>query len=483
MAKDNFENKIKQTLQNAEVTPPADAWHNIESKLNKEKGGSIWLRWASMAAVILLLVGIGYFALLNENNFESENQIQNKDFVKGNQNSSDNSVESSSYKTNSNQKNIESISVGNNTSGKELTPHSQTKNENNNAYSANVRGGFSSQNDAYAYDTNNYSQVNNSRNNFSSNQNNRTEINTHTWVELNSVSAELFYGLNELTYQRNQETSLNDKLIPLAPELNEKDLKKLAELNESNPKAAKIKEKKLKWENSKKDKFYVNTYISPVFLSSFGTQNLITPSFNNLRSNNPVRSAYGAKVGYRVNDKLHIRSGIGALELQQNTYGAQIDLSAKVESVKALNIDTKSDINLSTFTNNISTDLDNGGKQQSNLDISQEIAYVEVPFEVEYEILESGRVALNITTGLSTLILKENTLYLNNALGTVLGEASNVNPLSFSANTGVKFDVKINPDFSLNVEPQLKYLFNSFDNNKDLAPYVLGVQGGLSYSF
>ncbi len=482
MAKDNFENKIKQTLQNAEVTPPADAWHNIESQLNKEKGGSTWLRWASMAAVILLLVGIGYFALLNENNFESENQIPNIDLVKGNQKTSDNSGESNSYKSNSNQKNIENISVGNNTNEKGSFPNSQIKNENNySRYSSDERNKLSSQQNRYAHNITHNSQVDNSSKGIYSNQN-RTGTNNNTWVELNSIATESFYGLNEMADLSNQNASLPINIMPLAPELNEKDLKKLAELNESELKVAEVKKKKQKWENSKEDKFYVNTYASPVFLSSFGTQNLISPSFNNLRSNNPVRSAYGAKVGYRVNDKVHIRTGIGALELQQNTYGAQIDLTAKIESIRELNIETKSDLSLSTFLPTNSGELDSG-KQNTSLDISQEIAYIEVPFEVEYEIMESGRVALNISTGLSTLILRDNSIYLNNNLGTVLGEASTVNPLSFSANTGVKFDFKINPDFSINVEPQLKYLFNSFDNNKDLAPYVLGVQGGLSYSF
>lgn len=61
-----------------------------------------------------------------------------------------------------------------------------------------------------------------------------------------------------------------------------------------------------------------------------------------------------------------------------------------------------------------------------------------------------------------------------------LGTANNINKTSFSANAGLKFDLKISDGVQLNVEPNFKYLLNPVSNIDKYSPYTVGVNAGVT---
>ena len=67
---------------------------------------------------------------------------------------------------------------------------------------------------------------------------------------------------------------------------------------------------------------------------------------------------------------------------------------------------------------------------------------------------------------------------------TLLGEATNVNKTSFSANFGVGMNYNITKKINLNIEPTFKYQLNTFDNTSgDVKPYFIGIYSGIKYKF
>jgi len=119
-----------------------------------------------------------------------------------------------------------------------------------------------------------------------------------------------------------------------------------------------------------------------------------------------------------------------------------------------------------------------------NAALSQRLSYVEVPVELEYAIVNK-RVGVNLIGGVSTLILDDNEVVTEvENRKTKIGEANNINNLSFTTNLGLGIDYKFNDDFKFNIEPTFKYQINAYNETSgDFKPYIIGVYTGFSYKF
>jgi hypothetical protein len=87
--------------------------------------------------------------------------------------------------------------------------------------------------------------------------------------------------------------------------------------------------------------------------------------------------------------------------------------------------------------------------------------------------------------GFSTLFLNENEIYsVVEGNRTLLGEANNINDMSYSANFGLGLNYHISDKLKLNLEPMFKYQINTFNNTSgDFQPYFIGVYSGFSFKF
>lgn len=113
----------------------------------------------------------------------------------------------------------------------------------------------------------------------------------------------------------------------------------------------------------------------------------------------------------------------------------------------------------------------------------QNIDYLEIPLELKYSIVNK-RIGVNIIGGVSTLVLNNNEVsIISGDFKTVIGEANNLNDLSFSTNIGVGLDYYLSRRLLFKLEPMLKYQLNPYTGNSSFKPYYLGVYSGFSYRF
>lgn len=238
----------------------------------------------------------------------------------------------------------------------------------------------------------------------------------------------------------------------------------------------------------------VSASVSPVYYNTLGNGSSFDNQFNNNSKNGQLNLAYGVKASYDISDRLSIRSGVNSVNVGYNTNDIIIFQSLNPPSGGALavastmrNIDLKEPYQSITVISGEAlafTQVPGALSQNIKSSLDQEISYIEVPVELEYR-LSDKKVGVSLIGGFSAMILNGNEVYaeLNNAR-TLLGEANNINDLSYSANLGIGLGVKISEKTTLNFEPTFKYQINSFkDSNIDFKPYIIGLNSGLKIKF
>ncbi|QCE41101.1 hypothetical protein E9099_06600 [Psychroserpens sp. NJDZ02] len=246
------------------------------------------------------------------------------------------------------------------------------------------------------------------------------------------------------------------------------------------------------------NKWVVNANISPVYYNTFGEGSHIDAQFNKNRKSGEINASYGLKVGYALNKKITIRSGINRLNLSYdtddiivyekfNSYSSNISINdaptnsePNLKNVNFMSMPSGQQLSMiSANTVNtmfVSTSL--------NAAISQRMSYFEIPLEIEYKLLDK-RFGINVIGGLSTFLLNDNQVVSElNGSQTEIGEANNINPVSFSTNLGIGLNFRITKTVNFNVEPTFKYQLKTFSNTSgDFNPYIIGLYTGLNYKF
>lgn len=236
-------------------------------------------------------------------------------------------------------------------------------------------------------------------------------------------------------------------------------------------------------------KFEVSTHAAPIYYGNMGSGNFIDPMFADNDSHGEITFSYGVNLTYSITEKFRIRSGINKVAMSYNTNG--IAYHAVINPTSIGSIDYKNDdIRLIDETQSatkgtpapetyrVSVGSVNPGS------MNQRSGYIEVPVELEFNILDS-RFGINLIGGASTLFLDENIISVTSGSTTTdLGKANNLNTVSFSTNIGLGLDYKLSDKFNLNFEPIFKYQINTFDAaSAEFQPYYLGIYSGFSYKF
>jgi hypothetical protein len=239
--------------------------------------------------------------------------------------------------------------------------------------------------------------------------------------------------------------------------------------------------------------------LSPVFAllssNSFTSASPITSDLNS----NPIKGentfSYGAKVTYQLNKKWSLQSGVYFQKSQFLTKNvAVVRSSALPSNVETINFNSSSHVEfnlgdatsllfLNAMTNNISAN--DFVTLNNNTNLEQSFGYLEIPFEVKYQFLESKSFQTNIIVGFSSLFLTENQVSTKSQTSTVfLGEANNLNTVNFSGNLGIDIDYRISPSLILNINPMFKGQLNTFSKDSNgFKPYQIGIYTGLKYQF
>lgn len=464
--KKNIDRLFQECFKDFEATPSHAVWRNIETKLNQNEKERrivpIWWQYAGVAALlaILLTLGSSYFS-----DTENTNPIQVVD--------TENSQTRGSKPANNIQITVEneSINTANEAADKlkkiQEVPIRNTANKNTetsdfiSGKKSNVKNTLTSEN------SNEIASVSEEKN----------EIKTSEEKQENSQNKSAFISIEEAK----ELISNSTKESPIVS-TTEKKTVSIEEALEANRTDVKQQNNSNKWR--------ITPNAAPVYFNSLGEGSTIDSQFNSNPKTGEVNMSYGLSASYAVNNKIKVRSGVNKVNLGYNTNNVVSYRSVggnagnqSLQNLKAVsgnnaleNFSIISGENLTARPESFVT---------TNTSINQSLGYIEVPLEIQYALV-NNKLGVNLIGGFSSFFLSDNKIYSETDSGsrTLLGEASNLNNVSYSANFGVGLNYEVSKIIDLNLEPMFKYQMNTFNNTSgDFSPYFIGVYTGFTIKF
>nr|WP_321234035.1 hypothetical protein [uncultured Psychroserpens sp.] len=527
--KKNIDKLFKEQLKDFEVAPNDAVWEHIERELHKDKRKRrviipIWWKVAGVAALLVLLFTVGN-SMFNDNGDNSldpnvvETDTPNKEKEASNSdvNTSTNPSDSNSSEdlntteivdNNTTEDTLEDV---NNIDSKDHLNSSETANKNNTVANASkdklkkssVVKNKSQQRDAIVstnptkHDkdkTNVTSTQSSTVANTSDNVNSKNEVNSNNNLKKNQSEIDkLIKDIKTSKSTQVTATTTSEKLEKenIASAIDTSKVNELIKEENAIEKAIADAEENDSIKDPEKPlkRWSVAPNIAPVYFNTLGKGSSLDNQFVNNTKEGDVNVSYGVKGSYAINKKLKIRAGINKVDLGYSTNnilafdGASPNSSARQMKNVRLN-DTLN----SAYVSANSVSFASGPeilftKEQGSID--QQLGFIEVPIELEYNLVDK-KIGLNLIGGFSTLFLSNNEIYsvLDNGDRTLVGEATNINNMSYSANFGVGVNYNISEKLQFNLEPTFKYQINTFnDTSGDFQPFFIGVYTGLSFKF
>ena len=504
--KKHIDRLFQEKLKDFEANPSDAVWENIHSSLHDEKRKKrriipIWWKLGGAAAILLLMLAIGNTVFNNNENNDSINTVVD----------TENNSNSDAFKNNSTDKNASNevdFDSNNNVSDKETNSDETLNNAsssgknlinsslNNQSKIASTKPDLSSK----IFDKNNNKQKELSQNNTSNTLNNKKDVvadnssnpfnsdkNSKTKPEenivpdyLKSASKNAVASSDEKTedsVNKEEEIITNEKTIEDA-------------IAETNTTEEKEKEEKL-------NRWNITPNVAPVYFNTIGKGSPIDNQFVNNSKKGDINMSYGIEGSYAINKKFKIRAGVNKVELGYATNNVisytDINETSALGSINVSSSNQLSHVNINqnaqnttfisaqSFNRNDVPEILNT-KEKGSLD--QQFGFIEVPLEIEYTVVDK-KIGLNVIGGFSTFFTDKNEVYsVVEGNRILIGEANNLNDVSYSANFGVGINYNVSDKIKLNLEPKFKYQINTFNGlSGDFQPYFIGVYTGLSIKF
>ena len=500
---------FQEKFKDFEAIPNDDVWDNIEAKLKEKKKKRrvipIWWRYAGVAALLLLLITVGslYFNETGNSpvNNNPENQVVDK--------KTDNTLEENTLSTNSiNESIVDENEINNTSNSNEVIADTEEEQKD-----------VDSKNGAYPIKSSNQSQTASktvitkvSDNNKASALIEEQKLNkviskNNNGIAKNSeipANSELNSAISESDNDVLIDKSQTDKIINDIKNNSNTVIAKEENLDSEPIVDSKIENKEITIEEAlektkdiieeeKLNRWSIAPNAAPVFFNSLGQGSSIDPQFNTNSKSGDLNMSYGIKGSYAVNNRLSIRSGVNKVTLGYSTNNViafqSIGLNPGTTSLQNISAD-KSILasNNITLISGANINAKSSGSallsSTTNTSINQEFGYIEIPLEIQYAI-STKKLGVNVIGGFSSFFLNENKIYSESSGSkTLIGEANNINKVSYSANFGLGINYEVSKKLDLNLEPIFKYQINTFSNTSgDFTPYFIGVYTGVAIKF
>lgn len=490
MSKKNLDRLFQEKFKDFDAKPNKKVWQNIQNQLEEEKDDKsvfvipFWVKLSGIAVSLLILLLIG-------NSLSNSEKEITPIIVDSPQKKEINTKSTSSKKESKDEtlKKDEKI-VSNPNQNKEDSSNKQFRSNSNKGTYLTASSSNTFKNSKQKSNSSNYNKsasLNEQNNKIAESSKKENNSNyAFNKVENKKIINEQNDTLNQknnntLAQNSSKENEANTSLL----DTNTKEEEQENAIETAIAEAEKEEPNNEKEENYNRWSVYANA--APVYYNSFGEGSHIDEEFNTNNKTGEINTSYGVKVGYALNKKLTIRSGINRLNLSFDT--DDVIVYQNVSNNPPIGV---RNINFSQI-NNQSVNIissDDLYLQSSNLGVlnnsalSQRISYYEVPLEVEYAIIDK-RFSLNVIGGVSTFFLNDNELVSEfDGYKTKIGEANNINNISFTSNFGIGLYYDFSQHIQLNIEPTFKYQINAYNNTSgDFNPYIIGLYSGLSYKF
>ncbi len=493
--KKHIDRVFQERFKDFEATPSDAVWDNIEAQLNQKKKKNrvipIWWRYAGVAALLLLFLTLGgiYFNGTNtviptnqvvdtkKTTLPIENNTNEAEQIKQESNHFDANKKNNTIETAKNIKKghhtpIKSASSSAiaNTSSK--TSSSSTNNLNTERPKKDVtKTPLINENNSIAVASKEKIKIE------------PTVDNSKNSIDITNKKQEVITNNILIANAKNEQL---DSTTVITPETKSPSIEEaLAEVKNS------VEEK-----NPSNSKWSLTPNAAPVYFNSLGKGSSLDSQFNNNSKSGEINMSYGVIAGYTIAKNLKIRSGINKVSLGYSTNDVVIFESIGVMRSSSFikNIDPiepaiandgAAEPQLSIVSGeSLSTSKSNSFIKTSNTSINQSLGYIEIPLEIEYTLIDK-KIGLNVIGGFSSFFLNSNKLYSEfNGERTLIGKATNLNNISYSANFGLGLNYKMTKKLELNLEPLFKYQINTFNNTSgNFKPYIIGVYTGIGFKF
>lgn len=546
--KKHIDELFKEQLQNFEATPSPDVWNNIQAKMKKEEDDRkvipIWWKLGGVAAALALLLALNFVfkpfgdktapVLVNEDETTTpidkdthtpvlDESTFNKDAISSELDTEE-SMEGESDKTtlesNTEKSLKDRITDESKNDRKAVAAENETKFSKLKTNGVDIKKSKSvdaiSEKEAIGVTSEKNDPIQNKIKNINPliKKDASEVIETDVVTGVAKTSEKIKDGNDGVGIETDKTTEGNDALIKkdiseinktvetVATTGNEKkDEVEVVTDSEENKKSIfdAIEEDKedavATVEESNGKNWEVTPNFGPVFYNSLNGGSSIDPSFADNSQSGDVNFSYGVQVSYAINDRLSLRSGVNNVDLGYTTGDVELATGPVAVALTSIDYGGRSVV-LSAFDRGtLSNPPPPSGEgdpfagltpksTSGNAELIQNLSYYEVPLELKYAVLNK-RFGVNMIGGFSTLFLGDNEVSVQDgSFKDVLGEANNLNSVSFSTNIGLGFDYKISKRLKFNVEPMFKYQLNPYtDSSVDFKPYYFGVYSGLSFKF
>ncbi|HLT33130.1 MAG TPA: hypothetical protein VKZ98_05015 [Aquaticitalea sp.] len=516
--KKHIDRLFQEKLKDFEVAPDDAVWNTIHYRLHKDKPTRkvipMWWKIAGVAALLALLFTVGIqlvsndFDSNNTNTVDTEKQPSNESNNRSAQplnNSSEiqNQIDNASEVVSENDMNSENASntVSEETSNDNI--QKQRANQNVTINSEKIQNRIVSSDESNSSQKTSLDKLDKNRSNDIVDQENKTNaskdaiatISQNNDKDSNNNGSVVNNGQSETDKLIKDSKNNSDANVTDASEKMEDILTedKKEESIEDAIAQANTDDEKEKEKEKKLNRWNISPNVAPVYFNSLGKGSSLDKQFVNNTKEGDVTMSYGVGGSYAINDRLKVRTGINKVDLGYRTENviafrsigfmsqstaahttiSNIDMSQNAENMTYLSSES--------LNKNITPEIMNT-KTQGTID--QRFGFIEVPLEVEYALVDK-KIAVNVIGGFSTLVVDKNEVYsVVNGVETKIGEANNINNMSYSANFGLGINYNFSERIKVNVEPTFKYQINTFNNSSgDFQPYFIGIYTGLSYKF
>lgn len=523
--KKHIDRLFQEKLKDFEVVPKDSVWDNIHSTLHKEDEGNrkvipFWWKLAGVAALLVLLLTVGIKFMSNDSNsninntvVDTEKQSSDKSYdasqsdannpkdLKKNSKDFDMQMDNSSNVANEDGANSEESFNG--VSNETVNTNSEKNKNNTNGLNASDTNQTGIANNSKK-DTNQKHGVETSNRHKNPSQDN-SGINTKDAIANATKTSE--NNSNQNSVSQKKENSEIDKLINDSKSNNNSSVTNASEKMENILAEEKIEEEKTeksiedaiaeanteeeKDEKEKKlNRWNISPNVAPVYFNTLGKGSSLDEQFVNNTKDGDVTMSYGLGGSYAINDRLKVRAGINKVDLGYSTNNViafkSIDQTSAIRGqINNISVNDNAQnmtyLSSESLNRNRTPEIINTKTQGA---INQRFGFIEVPMEMEYALI-NNKFGVNVIGGFSTLFVDKNEIYsVNDGNQTLIGEANNINNLSYSANFGLGVNYNISEKIKVNVEPTFKYQINTFNNiSGDFKPFFIGVYTGLSYKF
>lgn len=457
-SRDTLEKYFRDNLQEIQVAPEPELWLNISSRLNKkEKHRSVFYFWfekfGNIAASFFVM-----FSLFHFETAKSKIDLQN------------NEVATTVTKPSSVSNNFTKVTQGHNA----LTNKVDKQYGDNEAEEGILFLKKNTQKNIASH----IKPVEEVKNE----EKQETNVTSKKIQEQNiilAISSNL--SENSLKNFNNKMTVSPVTLAQIEPE----SVNPLAIIATSETKA---KDKKRRNTNINTNKWIIGLNAIPNLIAE-NSKSSIDNDFEN-KSNSSASVNYGISLGYKINKKINVRTGINKTNSTDKVTNVNYlfspintSLAANPETLQLHstqgNLILGNNAQFLAETANILSNLDKGT-------VALNVRYYEIPLEVLYNVKSGKKLNVNTITGVSTFILENNEAQLKDSSNRVVasGKSNNLNEQYFAINLGLGINHRLYKNLSFQFEPIIKYHISPFKTeDKNYNPRTINFSTGLCYSF